>query len=173
LIDKILEDRENRYNKVLELLEIYKLPVVCGKINYPGDDKNTPESNKAFSILSKLLVESYKEGFIYSTMLRGYDGKSFLGVINMDEFDAKQIGIKIEEEHNLGRIFDIDVYIRDGSSLGREKINIDERKCIVCGDNARICIKSGKHSVGEVLQEIKRIISEYIMLSKSIIGDGI
>jgi holo-ACP synthase len=158
LINKILEDREDRYNEILKLLEEYNLPVICGKLNYPGEHKNTHEADRGFSILSKLIIENFGEAFIYSTYLEGYDGKSILGVLNMDAHKAKQIGIEIEEKHLLGRIFDIDIYTKDGSSLGREKISKTERKCIICGGNARICIKTGKHILDEVLLEIHKLI---------------
>jgi holo-ACP synthase len=158
LIDKILEDREKRYNLVLEYLKQYNLPVVCAKVNYPGTDKNTEEASIAFSILQKAVLENFKSYFIHTNILEGYDGKSFLSIVNISPLDAKSIGMSIEENHGLGRIFDIDVYIEDGVSIGREKINKNMRKCILCGEDARICIKTGAHSLSQTISVINNLI---------------
>jgi holo-ACP synthase len=160
-MDKILEDREKRYNEILSLINKYRLPIVCGKINYPGTNKNTEESNRAFSILVKQLKRKYGEKMICSVELNGYDGKSFLAALRMEAFEAKKMAIEIEEEHILGRVFDIDIYVDDGSSLGRESINNNPRKCIICEDNARVCIRNKKHTVEETIDKINRLIKEY------------
>ncbi len=162
MIDKILEDREIRYNKVMKLIQIYKLPVVCGKINYPGKNKNTKEAEKAFSTLLDSLQLKYNSFCVYSQKIEGYDGKSILMVLNMDDLDAKKIALAIEEEHVLGRIFDIDVYIEGGNSIGRESINKIPRRCILCDEDARICMRSNKHTLKEVQKEIDEMINKNI-----------
>lgn len=161
MIDKILEDREYRYNKILQLIEIYKLPVICGKINYIGSNKNTKESEEAFSVLLESLYLKYNSFCVYSKKLEGYDGKSVLMVVDMNQLDAKKTSIYIEENHVLGRIFDIDVYIEDGTSVGRENLNINPRRCIICDEDARICMRTKKHTVFEVIEEIHKLIKEY------------
>lgn len=161
MIDKILEYREIRYNRILELIESYKLPVVCGKINYPGIDKNTKEAEIAFSVLFKSLSLKYSSYCIFSEELKGYDGKSILMVVEMNNLDAKKHALSIEQNHLLGRIFDIDIYIEDGSSIGREKLNINPRKCVICSEDARICMKSKTHTMIEIHEEINKLIKDY------------
>jgi holo-ACP synthase len=158
LIDKILEDREKRYNLVLDYLKQYNLPVVCSKVNYPGTDKNTQEASMAFLILQKAVLEKFKLYSINTQILEGNDGKSFLSVVDISPLDAKSLGICIEENHELGRIFDIDVYTEDGVSIGREKINKNMRKCILCDEDARVCIKTGAHSLNQTLSVINNLI---------------
>lgn len=157
----ILEDREKRYNDIIDLIRKYNLPVLCGKLNYPGKDKNTVEANRAFEILNKIIKENFKFKTVFSKELKGYDGKSILAIIDMFPNDIKKLSVKIEESSKLGRIFDIDVYIEDGSSIGRETINMTPRGCIICGDNARICARSGKHSLEETLNKVNEIINNY------------
>lgn len=161
MIDKILEDREKRYNIILDYLQRYNLPVVCAKINYPGIDKNTKESRAAFEALRKAVFEKFESFYLYNSIIEGHDGKSFLGVVNMSPLDAKNIGIDIEESHELGRVFDIDVYIGDGTSIGRETIKKNMRKCVLCGEDARICIKTGAHTLDETLNGINKLIGDY------------
>ncbi|MCT4606443.1 MAG: citrate lyase holo-[acyl-carrier protein] synthase [Marinisporobacter sp.] len=160
-MEKILVDREKRYNTILELIEKYDLPVVCGKINYPGKNKNTKEGQKLFLGLMQSLKIKFHSYAEFSQVLGGYDGSSILIVVKMDPLEAKYIGVDIEENHCLGRLFDIDVYSRDGSSIGREKINKDARRCILCNDDARVCIKTNRHSLEEIIERINRLIAKY------------
>lgn len=157
----ILEDREKRYNYVLKLLGRYALPVVCGKLNYPGVNKNTIEANKAFQILRKKIKDSFRMKTIFSVELEGFDGRSILAVIDMLPIDIKGVTVGIEDGSEIGRIFDIDVYKGDGGSIGRDMLDMPPRKCIICGDDARICVRSRKHSFLDTIGKINEIINNY------------
>lgn len=157
----ILEDREKRYNNILNLSCRYDLPVVCGKLNYPGNDKNTIEANKAFEILLKIIKEKFSTKTVCFKELCGFDGRSVLAVVNMLPEKIKKIAVDIESGCELGRIFDIDVYLKDGNSIGREMIDEPSRRCIICGGDARICVRSGRHSLDEILNRINEIINNY------------
>lgn len=161
MINDILRDREKRYNEVLLLCDKYKLPVLCGKINYPGDNKNTKAVNKAFLVLLKLLQNSFAGKIKYKKTLNGFDGPSAIMTLNMDSMEAKKLALNIEENEKLGRVFDIDIYIENGTSIGRNEMNLKSRVCVVCDENARICTREGKHSLQEVKTAINTIIDEY------------
>lgn len=157
----ILEDRERRYNNVMDMSRKYDLPVICGKLNYPGKDKNTAEAIRAFEILLKIIKERFNIKIVFSKELKGFDGRSILAVVDMLPETIKKITVEIEDGSRIGRIFDIDVYLKDGNSVGREAINIVPRKCILCNEDARICIRSGSHSIDETLNRINEIINNY------------
>lgn len=157
----ILEDREKRYNDILYLSKKYDLPVVCGKLNYPGRDKNTIEANRAFEILHRIFIEKFSINTVFLKELKGYDGRSIIAAVDMPFEAVKAAAVEIEDGSEIGRIFDVDVYTQDGSSIGREVLGITPRKCIICSENARICIRSGRHSVMETLGRINEIINNY------------
>lgn len=163
-MNNILQDREKRYDEVLSLINKYGLPVICGKINYPGNDKNTLEAQRAFQILQELLTERFAENSIYTQILAGDDGSSILIVTSIDPMEAKKISVSIETNHPIGRVFDIDVYVIGGKSIGREKLNIETRRCISCNEDARICMRTGKHSLQEVVDRVNKLIHDYISL---------
>lgn len=157
----ILEDREKRYNEILAFIGEYDLPVLCSKLNYPGGNKNTKESSRAFEILSSIIKESFGTEIVFLKKLTGFDGSSILAVVNMHPLEIKKITCMLEDRSQLGRIFDIDVYVGDGSSIGREMIDMSPRKCIICEDDARICVRSRKHSLEETLNKVNDIINNY------------
>ncbi|SCG83091.1 holo-ACP synthase [Proteiniborus sp. DW1] len=158
MIDRILRDREQRYYEILSLITEYNMPVICGKINYPGNDKNTIEAKKAFQILKQILIEKFSNNIVYSKTLSGDDGSSILIVADMESLESKKIAITLELTHPLGRIFDIDVYFGDGESIGRENLGMEPRKCVLCGENARVCMRAGRHSLQEVVDKVNKMI---------------
>lgn len=161
----ILRDREERYYKILSLIDKYRVPVICGKINYPGNDKDTLEAVKAFQILKQLLTEKLSENSIHTQILSGDDGSSILMAITMKPLEAKKIAVDLEMNHSLGRLFDIDVYAGEGESIGREKLGMESRMCIICQEDARVCMKTGRHSLQEVVDRVNQLINDYTLLN--------
>lgn len=157
----ILEDREKRYEFLCKMIDEYKLTVLCGKINYPSNNKNTLEANKAFYILYNILKERFKEYIRFEKILEGYDGKALINVLDIPLKEAKKISIEIEESHPLGRLFDIDVYDLNGFPIDREQFGLKRRRCIICNDEARICIINRKHSLNEILEVVNNLILGY------------
>ncbi|KRQ86118.1 Apo-citrate lyase phosphoribosyl-dephospho-CoA transferase [Caloramator mitchellensis] len=164
---RILEDREKRFFKVLSLYEKYSFPILVGKINYPGNNKNTLEAVSAFNVLYSLLIEQFREYTIHNEVDDGFDGKSVLMVLNLDKMKIKKMAVEIEETHSLGRIFDIDVYEGE-KSVSRKDLGFKERRCIVCGEDARVCARELRHTVDEVLSFINSRIRRYIAKYESI-----
>lgn len=158
MINNILQDREKRYCEILSLIIKYSMPVVCGKINYPGDNKNTIEAQSAFKILQQLLRERFTKNSKHIQVLSGHDGSSILIATNFKSLEAKKIAVSLEANHSLGRIFDIDVYEADGSPISRESLGIESRRCIICSDDARICMRTGCHSLQEVVDRVNQLI---------------
>jgi holo-ACP synthase len=161
LINKILIDREKRYNKILDLLKKFKMDVVCGKINYPGNNKNSKEVEKAFRVLLNKVKKSFSQWAIYLDILSGDDGPAVLMVVDKDAFEAKKLALIVEEETGIGRVFDVDIYKVDGTSVSRRDLKLPERRCLLCQEDGRICTRLGKHSVDEVLEKINNIIEAY------------
>lgn len=155
MINNILRDREARYEYILKLIEKYSLPVICGKVNYPGPDKNTSTANKIFNILSNSLFKEFSAYIKFSKLLEGYDGKSLVMVVNLDEIDAKRKAIKLEEESKIGRLYDIDVYSLKGIPLSRKALGFEARKCIICNEEPWLCRRLNKHKLTELLKEYR------------------
>ena len=159
MINDILDDREKRYYKILSLIDRYKQPVICGKINYPGANKNTQEATKAFNALEKLLIKEFLEKSLYSKTHHGKDGSSLLIVINCGAVKAKEICIDIENKHPLGRVFDIDIYNTKGTPISRTELGHKPRKCVVCDGYGKICTRTQKHTYEEVINRKNELIN--------------
>ncbi|SNS28877.1 holo-ACP synthase [Anaerovirgula multivorans] len=159
-MNNILKAREDRYNTILDLINRYQLPVVSGKINYPGNNKNTMESLKAFGVLQQLLIARYTQHSIFTETLSGEDGKSLLMVVQLTSLEAKKTALNLETNHPLGRIFDIDVYREDGRSIGRENVGLESRRCFLCNEDARVCMRTKNHSLQQIIDGVNKLIMD-------------
>lgn len=161
MIDELLHDRENRYKFILKLIEENNLPVICGKVNYPGYEKNAVTAKRIFNILSEELYISFKDSIVTSKTMTGMDGKSLILVVDMDEIEAKKATVSIEEGSKLGRLFDIDIYSLEKGVVTRKELGLAQRRCIICDGDPWICRKLNKHLLSDLLSEIDKILNTY------------
>ena len=66
--------------------------------------------------------------------------------------------IELEEKSLGGRLLDIDIYDRDFRQISRSSLGLSERKCIICEDIARTCIKEERHSLDELKEKVREIL---------------
>ena len=87
--------------------------------------------------------------------------EAFLNV-NADAFAVKKVTVFIEENHELGRLFDFDVFTKTGEQISRTELDFPERKCLLCNNNAKVCGRSRRHSTEELLNKIYELIDEFL-----------
>ena len=163
VIEDILEAREARVQKQQELIRKYNHTLISFTLNIPGDVKFNEELKRVFDSGYKVLIEEIqkhniiildnKKDYLF-TGCEGYvvlSGKSDL---------VKKITIHIEENHYLGRLFDMDVITNKMVLCSREEVGASPRKCFLCGNEARLCGRSRKHSLEDLRNEIDKIINQ-------------
>lgn len=80
--------------------------------------------------------------------------------------EAREIKLRLEaaeEMDALGRLFDADVQDENGERLSRRF----PRKCLICGEDARVCGRSRRHSGEELYFCAKRIIREHLAAERA------
>lgn len=159
---RLLEARDSRRRLQLDYLgRISGKALIVLTVNIPGNVKRTPESvavgRAGVGELRRLLGDSVAEVEIRD-LETGFE--AFIVADKSDEA-AKRVAIDIEQNHPLGRLLDIDVIGADGVPLARGRFGIEPRRCLLCGDNARVCMRLGRHSVEELSEKIKDICNGY------------
>ncbi len=71
------------------------------------------------------------------------------------------MAVEIEENHAIGRFFDIDVYEHEERSISRSEMNLTARKCIICNDDAHQCGRTRKHSIETLVNTIRSQLMDY------------
>ncbi|MDU7531822.1 MAG: citrate lyase holo-[acyl-carrier protein] synthase [Peptoniphilus harei] len=162
-MNRMLEAKEKRYYKIKDLTESYKAPVLSFMLNIPGEDKNFEEAvsfHKKYVDKIKNLLEENKIKILFEDYQNLVTGMEYLAVLDGDGRLIKKLMMEVEEESMGGRLLDIDIYDKDFSQISRSSLGLPERKCIICGDTARTCIKEERHNLKELEERVREIIKE-------------
>ena len=162
-MNRMLEAKEKRYYKIKSLTEKFESPVLSFMLNIPGEDKNFKEAvdfHKKYIEKIKKLLEENKIEILFEEYEDLITGMEYIGVLEGDGREIKKLMIEIEEESLGGRLLDLDIYDKDFSQISRLSLGIPERKCIICGDTARSCIKEERHKLEELEEKVREIIKK-------------
>lgn len=83
-------------------------------------------------------------------------------VSSLSPSEAKRLAVGIEETHPLGRLMDIDVIGADLRPVSRAELGLAGRSCLICGDNARICMRASRHSYSDLINKISETVDAYV-----------
>ncbi|WP_097027239.1 citrate lyase holo-[acyl-carrier protein] synthase [Clostridium peptidivorans] len=158
----ILNAREARVYLIEELIEKYSLPIICLRINYPGEIKNNDLTSNISKVLREEVLNIFRDDILYENFKFTAEGPLLILVINDDAFMVKKKTIELEENHLLGRLGDIDVYDEKGNGISRKDLGYSSRKCFICSDMAQNCVRAQKHSIEEVIKFIEERYIKYL-----------
>ena len=82
--------------------------------------------------------------------------------VSLQPKQIKNVCTAIEDNHPLGRLFDMDVIDVNGEKISRT----DLRGCLVCGKAGRECAAGRLHSVQELQTVTNKIINNYFFYPK-------
>ncbi|MBQ6248242.1 MAG: citrate lyase holo-[Kiritimatiellae bacterium] len=85
-------------------------------------------------------------------------GTEALFAVKGDPEKIKAICVGVEERDAAARLADIDVIGPDGDKAARPT----PRKCLICGEDARVCARSRAHGVNELQRATAELIRERI-----------
>ncbi len=159
----MLQAREKRVQRQEEMLKNCTC-LVCFTMNIAGPYKISDSIKRAYAegvIKIFRLLEQYSinvlktEQYIEKTGVEGYIQ------LNENPLKIKRLMVQIEDNFELGRLFDIDVIKPDGEKVSRSDIGMDGRRCMICGSEGSGCARSRKHSVEELQQYFISRICDY------------
>lgn len=163
-MQKMLDAKEKRYYKIKALTEKYNLPVLSFMLNIPGEDKNFEDAvifHEKYIKKIKNILEKEDIKILWEEYNNLNTGMEYLAVLNGEGKFIKEKMIGLEEESREGRLLDIDIYDKDFSQISRSSLGLAERKCIICDDLARTCIKKERHSINELEKKVREILKNY------------
>lgn len=162
-LEEMLRFREEKVRLQEELQKKEKDSVIVALgMNIPGPVKCSPEILKAFHAGAKAMTESLnRQGIGVKEELEAIKKEGCLKILAVEHKDPafiKKIMVDIEETHPLGRLFDIDVYDKEGRGLCREAFGAPVRRCLLCGKEAKVCGRNRSHTVDELYKRVEDII---------------
>lgn len=156
---QVLEAREKRVETQKQLLLAYKTSLICFTMNIAGAIKTSPIIERAFFEGVSILQEIFKENIVHSETHISVTGCEGFFCVSLEAQRVKSICTVIEDTHQLGRLFDMDVIDINCEKLSRK----DLRGCIVCGKSGRECAAGRLHSAEELQTVTKKIITNYFL----------
>lgn len=159
--NRLLDDREKRFLEQEKLVEKYKKPIISFMLNIPGIEKSNEKIKRFHKKGINLIKEKIGDKILEETYEEKDTGIYYLASVDMNGEVLKNEMIEIEER-DIGRLFDIDVFDENFNQITRSSLNMRPRKCLICDDIARICIKTQKHSYEELVKKTNEIIDSYI-----------
>ncbi len=161
---EILQSREDRRDKQLDLINRYKSSLISFTLNTPGivkDNEMYRDIHRVgFSEVKDLLIQN-NINILYQEVMNKSTGSEGFVAVDFNPLELKVKLIDLEEKHLLGRIFDIDVFNHHHNQITRRELELNPRKCLLCDREARICGKEKKHSYEELYEEIEFLWEEY------------
>jgi holo-ACP synthase len=162
---EILNAREKRAEMQRNLIETYKNTLISFTLNIPGTEKCNSTFTKVHEKGIKLLEEELEKKNIkvlHKTVRVAAGGDEAFLVVDAGSWCTKRITTSIEENHRLGRLFDIDVFNENGELTSRAGIGLHARRCLLCSNSAKACARSREHSMEELISEVNHIINDSI-----------
>lgn len=161
-LDMLLESREKRWQLQRQLIQKNPgLTLVCLTVIMPGNVKRNAQS----LVVAHAAVEAIQEAFGQSIQWQreqdlstGYEGYY---LVDMSMIACKRLACEIEDNHPLGRLFDIDVINTHVEPVSRSVIGREGRKCLLCDHDARYCMRNHTHTRDELQQKIQQMIEAY------------
>lgn len=164
-LEAILSNKERRAQKQKELLAHAPSHfLVSLSINTPSSIKLSHESLVIYEIAHERIFQLLcQEGFTCKAFYPfiAPTGAEMLFTCKGDAKAFKALTCKLENEHPLGRLMDIDVFDEKGVLLSRSMLHLPKRCCLVCDEEAFLCARGQKHSYDVLNTHIKTLVYQH------------
>ena len=181
---ELLDSRDARVKHQKDLLGANPgKSLLCLTVQLPGPEKRNATSLK----IADAGVEAVRMAFLpeYEELKDLETGYEAYFMVDLPAEEAKKRACQIEDTHPLGRLMDIDVlydpqpvvenYFSQGFAknqfpttstkptriVGRADIGLEARRCLLCGNEVRYCMRAKTHSRDELLSRIEQMLKEY------------
>lgn len=161
-LESILAARELRWNKRKEFSRLHttlsltlRLPHAL-RLSY-------------HDIPQRVLPSLEKLGFLLKESRLSIDGPEYIFVSEESAIEAKRRVVDFEENQRLGGLLDLDISDAN-DAVSRSDLNLDRRKCLICGADAWACISQKRHTLREIRSKIESLLraeSSFLDLSSA------
>ncbi len=162
-LTEILDARSRRARKQKILLNTPGARcLISFSLNIPGEIKCFPMAIRAFEKgLREIRASVSGQDLLSFEESRENTGPEAFFLLAADAPEIKRKMASIEENHGLGRLFDIDVLGPDSVPLSRSVLGLPPRSCLICGENAKVCARNRTHSMELVRWRTAQILNDY------------
>ncbi|MCX5773062.1 MAG: citrate lyase holo-[acyl-carrier protein] synthase [Fusobacteria bacterium] len=165
--EALLEVRERRFEKIQKKCEQFGHCLVLS-INIPGANKRSALGKRIYFEAVRILRSKIGIKIILQEEFEHFDGNFCFFTFHLYRESLtriKKLCIQIEENHFLGRFFDLDYYMVDEfektRSISRGNMNRELRKCYICSKMAKVCVKEKNHTEIELYEAMTKRVNQF------------
>ena len=163
-LEQLLESRDARVSHQKELLAAFPgNTLVCLTVQLPGAVKRSAHSLIVGGAGLSSLLEKFGSVLSHAQVRDLETGYEAYLAVRLPAVLVKRQCVSIEEEHPLGRLMDIDVFTSEGP-LDRSALGLAPRKCLLCDNEVRYCMRARTHTQAELLDVIKKMLDDFLFL---------
>ncbi|WP_319531259.1 citrate lyase holo-[acyl-carrier protein] synthase [uncultured Cohaesibacter sp.] len=160
-LPEILKAREDRVARRSKAQSDERLPALTLTIVMPGRVKDCPLSRQLADAARAAIDLVIRDNAWDARLIwSGGDatGPETLYLVDTTPENLKRAMVNLEENHPLGRLWDLDVHSEKGEGLSRKQFGLPRRRCLVCGQEAHACARSRAHSLSELLEAMEAMV---------------
>jgi holo-ACP synthase len=91
---------------------------------------------------------------------KGADGPHWLMASPLPGLVLKRMAVRLEREHPLGRLADIDILTATGEPVSRADLTLPPRSCFLCEQAATLCRQKKTHSQERLMRFIALLLEK-------------
>jgi holo-ACP synthase len=164
-LEQMLLAKEQRVKNQKQAITCYEQPIISLSLVIPGTIKNSSGARYLFDEAIKALHRCFLQNGILIINEHHYHhntGSEAIMAIKCSANMLKQYCMDIEDNHPLGRLWDIDVIDPiTKKSLSRSQFEDQPRQCLVCHEVAKVCARAKRHSASEIFKVIEEKIENF------------
>ena len=163
-LEQMLVAREDRAARQSAALARFGQPLVSISVVMPGPMKDGSLPRHVLEVAQQLitaLARRRKWPVLSGEVRRPETGPEAIYVIAVKPVVLKAATVEMEDEHPLGRLWDLDVIAPGQGKLSRRALALPARCCLVCDKPAFECGRSRRHPLDELLNTVRSIVHKY------------
>ncbi len=86
------------------------------------------------------------------------DGPESYFAAALDPIEFKRLAVGWEEAHPWGALADLDLMDSRGAPIGRADLGLPPRSCLVCGEDAAVCVIGRRHELATIEARVEEIL---------------
>lgn len=162
-LQEMLDARDRRRERQrLHFLTSPESTLAVATVVAPGEHKLTHASGIVAEAMTDALKREFGQHILAIEHLALVSGHEIWLTLSCPPEEVKTKAVALEDSHVLGRLFDIDVIMPEMRPISRTAVGMDPRKCLLCGNEARLCMRLRRHSADEIKEFIETLVNRYV-----------
>ena len=162
-VSELLASRDERQARQNAWLTGYRTPLISFTVVAPGPVKDSELTRRIFNQgVEALHTLAKRSGWVIREQAAFItaSGPEALFAINTPARRIKLATIQLEQQHSLGRLWDIDVLTTHGRILSRRDFSLTERRCLLCSQSAAECGRARAHTLADLLIRMEDLVND-------------